>query len=179
MALVTLAVAAVHIRADWTVAASPVDARDAELQLKVDQASDIILDYLKGRILSVSTITNGSGVATVTTRTPHGMTSNDTVTVRGALEPEYNGAFVATVTSTTTFTYPITGSPGTPATGSVGINAVASWTTSTVPARVQAAVLLMVAHLWERRGDDLDSPDEALWEAIGRLLMRDRDPALA
>jgi hypothetical protein len=107
MALVTLAAAHKHIRADWTLAASPVDPRDADLQAKVDQASDIILSYLK--------------IAT---------------------SPPY-------------------------------------YDDTTAPKRVQAATLLLVANLWEFRGDDLNSPDEKTWEAIARLLIRDRDPALA
>jgi hypothetical protein len=52
------------------------------------------------------------------------------------------------------------------------------WTPQTAPGRVQAATLLMVAHLFEHRGD-LMQPDEALWDAIGRILARSRDPALA
>jgi len=57
-----------------------------------------------------------------------------------------------------------------------------AWTADTAPLVVQAAVLLMLGHLWEHRGDDLEAPtgsDAAVWEAIARLLMRMRDPALA
>ena len=53
-----------------------------------------------------------------------------------------------------------------------------AWTEDTVPGPVQAAVLLVLAHLHENRGDDMAN-DERLWEAVGRLLMRFRDPALA
>lgn len=54
----------------------------------------------------------------------------------------------------------------------------AAWTDETAPKAVQSATLLMVGHLFEHRGDDMD-PDESLWKAIERLLMRYRDPALA
>jgi len=40
------------------------------------------------------------------------------------------------------------------------------------------AVLLMLTHLHDHRGEDMDT-DANLWDAIGRLLTRFRDPALA
>jgi len=58
-----------------------------------------------------------------------------------------------------------------------------TWTDATVPAPVQHAVLLMLAHLYENRGDDeafgMSSRSGALWDAINRLLIGWRDPALA
>lgn len=60
-----------------------------------------------------------------------------------------------------------------------------TWDEVTCPPIVQAAVLFYLAHLWEHRGDDMaagrsaTSPDDGVWAAIGRLLMRARDPALA
>jgi hypothetical protein len=62
----------------------------------------------------------------------------------------------------------------------------AAWVSpATAPAPVTAAILLMTTHLYEHRGDDMagslnsGQPDTQVWEAIGRLLMRLRDPALA
>lgn len=52
------------------------------------------------------------------------------------------------------------------------------WTEATVPGPVKAAILVMLTHLYEHRGDDM-IPDEAVWKAIERLLVRSRDPALA
>jgi Phage gp6-like head-tail connector protein len=58
------------------------------------------------------------------------------------------------------------------------------WDETSVPPPVQAGVLLMLTHLYEHRGDDMapslrgDTPDADLWEALGRLLVRFRDPAL-
>jgi hypothetical protein len=52
------------------------------------------------------------------------------------------------------------------------------WTADTAPGQVQAATLLMLGHLHENRGDDME-PDPMVWQAIERLLMRSRDPALA
>jgi gp6-like head-tail connector protein len=96
-ALVTLTQAKSHLR--------DPDAAKADLELKIEQASAIILDYLKGE-------------------------------------------------------------------------ADPAWDEDTVPMPVQAATLLMLGHLYEHRGDDM-TPDDVVWNAIGRLLCRFRDPALA
>jgi hypothetical protein len=52
------------------------------------------------------------------------------------------------------------------------------WSDQTVPGQVKAATLLLLGHLHENRGNDMKA-DQALWECIGRLLARSRDPALA
>jgi hypothetical protein len=50
-----------------------------------------------------------------------------------------------------------------------------------VPPIVEAATLLYLTNLWEHRGDDAapNDSDAACWMAIKRLLLRQRDPALA
>lgn len=53
-----------------------------------------------------------------------------------------------------------------------------AWTFETVPLRVQSAVLVMLTHLWEHRGDDM-APDEAVWQAVDRVLARTRTPVIA
>jgi hypothetical protein len=68
---------------------------------------------------SVSSITRASTTATVTTSTAHGLSNGFWVKISGATQPEYNGNFQITVTGTTTFTYTVTGSPATPATGTI------------------------------------------------------------
>lgn len=53
---------------------------------------------------------------------------------------------------------------------------------STVPPWVEAAVLLLLAHLYEHRGDEFGQAqdnDDRVWAAIGNLCRRARDPALA
>lgn len=69
--------------------------------------------------LSVSSITRSSSTATVTTSTAHDFVTNDSVTITGATETEYNGKFRITRTGSTTFTYTVTGTPSTPATGTI------------------------------------------------------------
>lgn len=174
MALVTLSAAKKHLYI-------PLDdtSGDADIMLKLEQASDVILSYLKGRRIVVTSITSTGGVALVTTAGLHGLTTNDVVTIWGWDQPQYNGTFTVTVLTTTTFTYPISGTPASPATGGLVISAAATWTDATVPARVQAAVLLYLGNLWVNRGDLMASTDADVWQAIERLLVRDRDPALA
>lgn len=58
-----------------------------------------------------------------------------------------------------------------------------AWTETTVPLPVQAAILYLLTHLYEDRGDraketDADA-DKTVWEAIDRLLVRFRDPSWA
>src|SRR4030095_747207 len=55
------------------------------------------------------------------------------------------------------------------------------WTPNTLPRVVEQAILLMVTHLYEHRGDDMTpasaggTPDADVWLAIERLLIRRRD----
>lgn len=56
-----------------------------------------------------------------------------------------------------------------------------TWDEDTTPLPVQAAILNMLSHLYEHRGDDF-APDDhstAVWRAVELLLERFRDPALA
>lgn len=66
----------------------------------------------------VSGITRSSTTATVTA-TGHGFSTGDKVVIYGAGQSEYNGAFTVTVTDANTFTYTVSGSPATPATGTI------------------------------------------------------------
>ncbi len=171
MAILTLAEAKQHLRITHSD-------EDADIWAKTQEASAIILSYLKGRNVLVSSLTSTGGVATVTTATVHGLASSDTVFIRGASDPEYNGEFTATVVDTTSFTYPVTGTPAGTATGEMWVRTAVSWTDATVPVKVKAAAKLMLTHLYENRGDDMKN-DEALWQAVKNLIVDMRDPALA
>ena len=149
---------------------------DADIQLKVEQASATILDYLKSRANNVATISSISAdaAAVVTTTAAHGFSTGDTAVFADSdSDPDIDGSYTVTVLTTTTFSVPVTVTTA----GTTGTATVA-WTDLTVPGHVQAAVLLLLTHLYERRGDDMKS-DEAVWSAIARLLMRSRDPAFA
>lgn len=71
--------------------------------------------------LAVTSITRTGQVATVTTTAAHGLRTFDRVRVAGATQTEYNVDARITVTSATTFTYAVAGSPATPATGTITI----------------------------------------------------------
>jgi hypothetical protein len=55
-----------------------------------------------------------------------------------------------------------------------------TWTDATAPREVTAAIKLYLGHLYEHRGDEFgDENDDRVWNAIGNVLRRLRDPALA
>ncbi len=70
--------------------------------------------------LSVSGITRSGTTATLTTDAPHDFASNVKISVTGADQSEYNVTdFTAVVTGISTLTYVVSGSPATPATGTI------------------------------------------------------------
>jgi hypothetical protein len=64
------------------------------------------------------TITRSGSTATVT-HTNHGLSTSDEVTIRDSDQNEYNGIKTITVTGTNTYTYSVSGTPTTPATGTI------------------------------------------------------------
>jgi hypothetical protein len=76
---------------------------------------------------SVSSITRSSTTATVTTSAAHGRTTNDKVVIVKANQSEYNGLFTITVTGATTFTYTVSGTPVSPATGTIFFGPPTTW----------------------------------------------------
>ena len=81
----------------------------------------LTLDFTLGTDKSVTSITRATATATVTC-TAHGFTSGDQVNIRGANQSEYNGDFLITVTDANTFTYTVSGTPATLATGTIIAN---------------------------------------------------------
>lgn len=79
------------------------------------------------RTLTVSSLTRSGSTATATTSVPHGLSTNEYVWVTGANNGEYNVAGPVTVTGSSTFTYPVNGTPLTPATGTIQANPLADW----------------------------------------------------
>lgn len=82
----------------------------------------LVLNFMLGVDVGVSSITRSSTTASVTTTTAHGYTTGDKVNIRGAVETQYNGDKTITVTGANTFTYTVAGSPSTPATGTIIAN---------------------------------------------------------
>lgn len=69
--------------------------------------------------ISVSSLTRSGQIVTATTASSHSYASNISVTIAGAVESDYNGTHQITVISATEFTYTITATPTTPATGTI------------------------------------------------------------
>lgn len=82
--------------------------------------------------LSVTSITRSSSTATVTTAIANNLQTGDFVTIAGATQPEYNGIFQITSTGASTFTYTVSGTPATPATGTITWTVAGIERTSTV-----------------------------------------------
>lgn len=74
--------------------------------------------------LSVTSITRAGATATLTAAAAHKLRTGDRVTVAGANETEYNVTAIVTVTGTTTFTYAVSGTPASPATGTITYTAL-------------------------------------------------------
>jgi hypothetical protein len=68
-----------------------------------------------------TSITRIGAIATVTAIS-HNYLSGDSISISGADQSEYNGTFTITVTGVNTFEYTVTGTPTTPATGTVVSN---------------------------------------------------------
>jgi hypothetical protein len=68
---------------------------------------------------TASSLTRSGSVATFTTVDAHGLATDDVVVISGANQTGYNGSQTITVTSTTTFTFAVSDSLTTPATGTV------------------------------------------------------------
>lgn len=64
------------------------------------------------------TITRSGTTATYTSTVAHGMSDGDPVLISGCTQTEYNGIFQTQYVSAYSFTFEVTGSPATPATGS-------------------------------------------------------------
>ena len=65
------------------------------------------------------TYSSGTGLATFGTAAPHGLVTGDGAIIKGAVQGDYNGPVNITVTDAYHFTYPVIGSPASPATGTV------------------------------------------------------------
>jgi hypothetical protein len=79
----------------------------------------IFIDFRGSAVTAGMTITRSSGTATVSLPSAHLLSSGATIEISGAVQPEYNGRFTCTVTGANTLTYPVTGTPATPATGNL------------------------------------------------------------
>ena len=72
---------------------------------------------------AIDTLTFADGVATATISTGHAYRPFQVVEIAGAEQPEYNGSFRVLTTTTTAFTYAVTGAPVSPATTTTNLSA--------------------------------------------------------
>lgn len=68
---------------------------------------------------TASSLTQSSGTATFTATGAHNFVTGDSVTISGATPDGYNGDFSITVTGSTTFTFTVSSSLSSPATGTI------------------------------------------------------------
>jgi hypothetical protein len=143
--------------------------QDADIYLKLEQASTIVLTYLKNRLTAIASVSEASPTV-ITTSVPHSLTSGVTATIADtSTTPTVNGAQVITVTGLTTFTVPVAVTVG--QSSAAGTVSSAVWTDATVPDNVSAATLYVLEDLYERRPIN--------WDIVRDLLVGLRDPALA
>ena len=79
-----------------------------------------------GSEISVTSIIRSGTTATLTTATAHGRVTGDYIKVAGASQSAYNGVVQVTRVSDTVLTYTVSGSPATPATGTITMIAAAA-----------------------------------------------------
>jgi len=108
---------------------------------------------ISAQSISISSITRSGQTAIATSASDHGLANNVPVTISGANEAEYNVSSAdITVTGLNTFEYQVTGSPSTPATGTI----LAAFTSASVP--VQSDDFGVVANLDSGEQITLQSP---------------------
>jgi hypothetical protein len=77
-----------------------------------DGTNGYIYTFDTPTLQTISSITNVTTTATLTTALPHGLVSGMEVTITGATAAAYNGIFIVTVTGLDTFTYTMLSDPG-------------------------------------------------------------------
>jgi len=90
------------------------------------QSARVLLEAFTGGALPYDvtvTITRVTTTATVA-HTTHGFKVGEKVTIRDAVQPEYNGVKTITAITTDTYDYTVSGTPTTPATGTIKATAV-------------------------------------------------------
>ena len=81
----------------------------------------LVIEKNEPLTISIASVSRSGTTATATTAAPHGYATNDYVTIAGAVPTAYNGRVKITVTTTLAFTYSVSGSPTTPASGTMTV----------------------------------------------------------
>ena len=81
--------------------------------------SSLTSSTIAAQSYSISSLVRSGSTVTGTTSSSHIMATGMEITISGANETDYNGTFTIIVLDDTTFSYDITGTPTTPATGTI------------------------------------------------------------
>jgi uncharacterized phage protein gp47/JayE len=77
---------------------------------------------ISSQTIGITSLTRSGSTATATTSSNHNLATGVSITVSGASQTEYNITATITVISNTQFTYTVSGTPATPATGTIQAN---------------------------------------------------------
>lgn len=130
-------------------------------------------DYPGFQTYAVVSITRAGSTATVTVADTSFLQTGDYAQILGAVQTEYNGLFQITVASPTTFTYTVTGTPATPATGTITCTAGAK----TVPGIVYLDDYIFV----QRETGEIHNCNRtaySTWDALD-FITPEKEPSLA
>lgn len=86
-------------------------------QVSYDFEAGHVVPYMANAVSVTADAAYASGVVTVTTASAHGLVTGAYATLTGFVPDGYNGTFLITVTSDTTFTYELATDPGAQTTG--------------------------------------------------------------
>jgi uncharacterized phiE125 gp8 family phage protein len=96
----------------------------ATYPLNLEQVKSYLRNTTTLAPVPVLSITRSGATATVTTTVPHGFVTGQRITHSGADQDEYNITAAITYLTETTYTYPVVGTPASPATGTIIAEAV-------------------------------------------------------
>ncbi len=102
-----------------------VTAKDADTLAAIEGARVLMEADTGGPLPANATVTiTRSGATASVAHSSHGMSEGQTIIIRGANQDEYNGTYIISNVTTNAYDYTVSGSPATPATGTVTSTAV-------------------------------------------------------
>jgi hypothetical protein len=100
-------------------AASVTESTNTDTTIEYTSTSTDVSGSFQTLQFPITSVTRSSTTATVTTPVKHGLDDGQKVILTGADQSDYNGEKTITVASDSTFTFTVSGSPTTPATGTI------------------------------------------------------------
>ncbi|OFW37659.1 MAG: hypothetical protein A3J29_06190 [Acidobacteria bacterium RIFCSPLOWO2_12_FULL_67_14b] len=141
----------------------------------------VVLTHGAATVFSVSSLTRSGATATAQTSASHGLSTGAWVTIAGAAQTEYNGTFQVTVIDADEFSYTVSGTPASPATGTITatqgyikfrgkVRVIAPEPGRYLTQRVQVTAYDVMRDLMEGQVRELDleinQPEDVLLDAI-------------